>query len=67
VEDHPDTSELGESLHTLLLNEREQRLVFLLFQCGLSPREIVRCYPQEWSDIQEIYRLRHAILERMLL
>ena len=67
VEDHPDKSELWESLHTLLLNEREQRLAFLLFHCGLSPREMVRCCPQEWSDIQEIYRLRHTILERVLL
>jgi hypothetical protein len=66
VEDHPDSSELWEILQTLLPNKREQRLASLLFQCGLSPREIVRCCPQEWSDIQEIYRLRHTIMERVL-
>jgi hypothetical protein len=66
MEDHPDSNELWKILQMLLPNKREQRLVFLLFQCGLSPREIVRCYQQEWSDIQEIYRLRHTIMERVL-
>jgi hypothetical protein len=66
MEDHPDSSELWEILQTLLPNKREQRLASLLFHCGLSPREIVRCCPQEWSDIQEIYRLRHTIMERVL-
>jgi len=45
MEDHPDSSELWEILQTLLPNKREQRLASLLFHCGLSPREIVRCYP----------------------
>jgi len=67
MEDHPDSSELWEILQTLLPNKREQRLASLLFQCGLSPREIVRCYPQEWNDVQEIYRLRRIMLERVLL
>ena len=66
MEDHPDSSELWEILQTLLPNKREQRLASLLFHCGLSPREIVRCCPQEWSDVQEIYRLRRTMLERVL-
>ena len=66
MEDHPDSSELWEILQTLLPNKREQRLASLLFHCGLSPREIVRCYPQEWNDVQEIYRLRRTIMERVL-
>ncbi len=66
MEDHPDSSELWEILQTLLPNKREQRLASLLFQCGLSPREIMRCYPQEWNDVQEIYRLRRTMLERVL-
>jgi non-ribosomal peptide synthetase component F len=67
VEDSTDSSEVWESLQARLLNPREKRLAYLLFHCGLGPREIVRFCPQEWSDIQEIYRLRRNIMERFLL
>ena len=66
VEDNTDNSEVWESLHMILSNLREQRLAFLLFHCGLKPREIIRFCPQEWSDVQEIYRLRRNIMERLL-
>jgi hypothetical protein len=67
VEDSTDSSEVWESLQAILLNPREKRLAYLLFHCGLGPREIVRFCPQEWSDIQEIYRLRRTIMKRFLL
>jgi hypothetical protein len=60
------SEEAWNLLQTVLLNEREQRLAYLLYHCGLGPREIIRCYPQEWSNAQEIYRLRHNILKRLL-
>jgi hypothetical protein len=66
VEDCPDRSEIWDRLQALLPNRREQRLAYLLYHCGLGPREIVRFCPQEWSDVQEISRLRHTILERLL-
>ena len=66
VEDRIDDSEFWESLHMLLSNPREQRVAYLLFYCGLGPREIVRFCPQEWSSVQEIYRLRCTIMERFL-
>ena len=50
----------------MLPNKRERRLAYLLYHCGLKPREIVRFCPQEWSDVREIYRLRRNILERFL-
>ena len=65
-EDQTDSSELWEILQTMLPNARELRLAYLLYHCGLKPREIVRFCPQEWSDIQEIYRLRRNIMERLL-
>ena len=64
--DHTDRSEVWEILQTMLPNEREQRLTYLLYHCGLKPREIMCFYPQEWSDVQEIYRLQHNIIERLL-
>jgi len=66
VEDQIDSNEVWEVLQTLLLSPREQRLVYLLYHCGLKPREIVHICSQEWSDVQEIYRLRRNILERLL-
>jgi hypothetical protein len=66
VEDVTSTNEIWEMLKALLANAREQRLAYLLFHCGLSPREIVRVCPQEWSDVQEIARLRRTIMERLL-
>jgi hypothetical protein len=66
VEDNTDNSEVWESLQMILSNPRELRLAYLLFHCGLGPREIIRFCPQEWSDVQEIYRLRRTIMERLL-
>ncbi len=65
-EDRTDSGQLWEILQRVLPSEREQRLAYLLHHCNLKPREIVRFCPQEWSDVQEIYRLRRNILERLL-
>ena len=66
VENVTSNSEVWEMVKGLLANAREQRLAYLLFHCGLSPRGIVRSLPQEWSDVQEIARLRRTIMERLL-
>ena len=65
-EDQTDSSEAWEIFQTILPEGREQRLAYLLYHCGLKSREIVRFCPQEWSDIQEIYRMRRNIMERLL-
>jgi len=66
VKDHSNSGELWDRLVALLPNQREQRLAYLLYHCGLGPLEIVRFFPHEWSDVQEIYRLRRSILDRLL-
>jgi hypothetical protein len=66
VEDSAVSSEVFEVLKTMLPNPREQRVAYLLFHCGLKPREIVRLCPQEWSSVGEIYGLRRTIIERIL-
>ncbi len=66
VEGRTDSSELWQILQRMLPSGREQRLAYLLYHCGLKPREIVRFLPQEWSDLQEIYRLRRNILGQVL-
>ncbi len=60
------SQELWERLQMLLPNDREQRLVSLLYHCCLRPAEIVALYPQEWSNVQEIIRLGAIILRRLL-
>ena len=66
VEDRAASLHIWQLLQGMLPNAREQRLVYLLYHCGLLPREIVRFCPQEWNDVQEIYHLRRNILERLL-
>jgi hypothetical protein len=65
LEEQAESSEVWEALQVMLPSRREQRLAYLLYHCGLGPREIVRFCPQEWSDVQEIYHLRRTILERL--
>ena len=66
VENRTTRSEIWNMLQARLSNQREQRLAYLLYHCGLEPAEIVFCCPQEWSDLQEVARLRRIILERLI-
>jgi hypothetical protein len=66
MEGSVDDSEVWDILKTMLSSPRERRLTYLFFRCGLKPREIVHFCPREWSDVQEIYRLRRDIMERLL-
>jgi hypothetical protein len=61
-----EENEVWAVISTLLPGERERRVAYLLYHCGLKPREIVRYCPQEFSEIQEIYRLRRQIIERLV-
>jgi len=65
-EDCPDKSEVWDRLQALLSSERERRLAYLLYHCGLDPTEIVRDSPQEWSDVHEVARLRRSIFVRLI-
>ena len=66
MEDVTGDSELRDILKGILPNPREQRLAYLLFSCGLKPREIVHYCSPEWSSVQEISALRRTIMERVL-
>lgn len=61
-----ESAELWEVIQSLFPNQRERRLTYLLFHCGLKPREIVQFCSQEFSDVREIYRLRRNIVERLV-
>jgi hypothetical protein len=65
LEDQEDGSELWEVIRSLLPDERQQRVAYFIYHCGLKPREIIQFCSPEFSDIQEIYRLRRTIFERL--
>ena len=65
LQGNPQSLEVWNWVQATLSSERERRLASLLYHCGLEPAEIVRCCPQEWSDIREVARLRRSILERL--
>jgi hypothetical protein len=66
VEDPDEGGEVWEAIRGLLPDEREQRLAYLLYHCGLKPREIVCFCPQEFGEVREVYRLRRNIVSRLL-
>jgi len=65
-DDRDDGHELWNVIQSLLPNAREQRLAYLLFHCGLKAREVVQFCGQEFSDVNEVYRLRRNIIERLM-
>jgi DNA-directed RNA polymerase specialized sigma24 family protein len=66
AEEQEDDSELWPIIQSLISDERQKRVAYLLFHCHLKPREIVTFCPQEFGDVQEIYSLRRTIFERLL-
>jgi hypothetical protein len=65
VEEHDEANELCEVIQGVLPHAREKRLGYLLFYCGLKPRDIVRYCQQDFIDVIEIYALRRNIMERL--
>lgn len=64
-EDVCDSEGIWDAIQSLLDNERERRVAYLLYYCGLKPREIVARYPTEFMHVKEIYRLNGNIVERL--
>ncbi len=65
VEDLYHQDEWWECIESILTNEREQRVIYLLYHCGLKPREIIHHCPGEFCSEQEIYRLTRNSLDRL--
>jgi hypothetical protein len=59
-------SEVWEMFEKMPLDNREQRLAYLLFHCGLKPKDIVSAFPEESYDVHEISVLRCTIIEQLL-
>lgn len=65
AEDSMDSRSIWNSIELLLPDERERRLAYLLYYCGLKPRVIVMRCSGEFDDVKEIYRLNHNIVEQL--
>jgi len=65
VEDVSEPSDVKEIIERMLSDVHEQRVAYLLFYCGLKPREIVQAYPQDFNRVQEIYRVRRNIMDKL--
>lgn len=63
--DYDSGEEFWEIIKSLIPDAREQRLAYLLYHCGLKPRQIVQFCPQEFSNVQEIFRMTRNILDRL--
>ncbi len=48
-----------------LLSDQERRVVFLSFELGLSPSEIMRRCPHEFADVEEVRRIKERIVKRL--
>ena len=64
-DDYLDDQSTWECIESLLPDERERRLAYLLYSCGLKPREIVLRCPEEFADVKEIYRLNANLVVRL--
>ena len=64
-EDHYESGELWQIIDHVLPDERQRRVAYLLYYCGLKPREIVHFCRLEFDDVQEIYHIRRNIIERL--
>ncbi len=65
-ENREESQKLWKLIYTLLPDEREQRMAYLLFNCRIKAKEIVQHCPQEFSEIREVYHLRHSIVEKLI-
>jgi len=66
TEDDENSGDVWGIIQHMLPDAREQRVAYLLFHCGLKPREIVHYCPREFSKVNEIYRMRRNILLRLM-
>jgi len=65
VEETYDEDCTWNAIQSLLENEDERQIMYLLYYCGLKPREIAARFPEQFRDVKEVYRLNHNIIERL--
>jgi ribosomal protein S17E len=51
-------------IRTYVTDHQERRILCLSYEYGLTPAEIVKRYPQEFTDTQTVRRVKERILKR---
>lgn len=65
TEDVSDSEDLWDAVKSFITDARERRVAYLLYYCGLKPREIVLHCPDEFQNVKEVYRLNCNIIDRL--
>jgi len=65
AEQPEDDLEVWNTILSLLNDERERRVAQLLYFNGLKPKYILERFPQEFTDVKEIYRVNCNIVDRL--
>src|SRR5947208_10250776 len=60
-----DGQSIWDDIQGFLPDERERRVAYLLYYCGLKPRDIIVRCSHEFKDVQEIYHLNHNVVKRL--
>ncbi len=48
-----------------LCDDHERLVVYLSFELGLCPSEIVRRYPHRFADVEEVRRIKERVVKRL--
>ncbi len=64
-EAHVLWQELWSKVRAILPDEREFRIIFLVYHEGLKPRQILQYCPGEFNDIKEVRRLLKNAMDRL--
>ncbi len=63
--DRVDRNRFWEALNRRLVSDQERKVVYGSFVLALKPREVVAEYPGVFKDIDEVYRVKANLLERL--
>lgn len=65
VLDQSARTELWQLLNSLLHSEKEQLVMDLFFIQGMKPRAIYAQYEEQFTSVQEVYRVKQNLMERL--
>lgn len=65
IAEEPDWDEFHALLLRCLRSEAERALIRLVFACGYKPGEIPSVRPDLFPGVEDVYRTRHAIFDRL--
>lgn len=60
-----DGRDVWEVIDSLLPTQREKRVAYLMYHCGLKPREVMERCPGLFSDVHDIYHTQRNVLDRL--